>query len=130
MSVAGAAAAFGASEEMAARLQAAANQLRADHRETRDEHDEGACIEIWPENADAVRLFLAVTTQWRCTALQAGRVAVVVRTGIDYGVLPVVAPLVPVALTPGVFDQLRYIEACARSEMALADRRQVEGLSA
>lgn len=39
-----------------------------------------ADIEVWPDNADAVRLFAAMLTQWRVGA--AGPV------GLDYGVLP------------------------------------------
>jgi hypothetical protein len=48
-------------------------------------------IEIEPENGDAVKLFLAMATQWRQIALSGAKAAIVMRSGLDYAALPAAA---------------------------------------
>lgn len=48
-------------------------------------------LPIHPENIRAVRLFLAMATQWDCLALSTLGAARVVRTGLKYPVLDFVA---------------------------------------
>lgn len=67
---------------------------------------------VHPDNADALRLFMAMASQWRNAALTTATQSVVVRTGLDYGVLNTVAELEGLApITRGTFHRLRLIEA-------------------
>jgi hypothetical protein len=68
-------------------------------------------VEIWPDNESAVKVFAAMGTQWR--------VGMAGRTGLDYGVLPLVFRLtdIPRADWPHVFDDLRVMEGAALSHM-------------
>ena len=67
----------------------------------------GGDVEIWPDNILAVRVFLAMSTQWR--------VGLAGATGLDYGALPAVMRLMQVP--PGerriVFNDLRALEDAA-----------------
>lgn len=68
-------------------------------------------IDVWPENVTAVRVFLAMRTQWRTGP--AGR------TGLDYGALPEVwrRLKVPPAERDEVFSMLGVLEMAALSAM-------------
>lgn len=56
---------------------------------------------------DPLAVFLAMATQWRWTSVgQFG----VVRTGLDYGVLPTVAAALEVEVTSGLFNDIRTLE--------------------
>jgi hypothetical protein len=57
-------------------------------------------------------------------------VALVMRTGLDYAALPVVAPLTGVTLNADVFGQLRLLEAFAKAAMAEADERRMREIGA
>lgn len=67
--------------------------------------------EIWPDNALAVEVFLALSTQWRVG--MAGAV------GLDYNAIPFVMRTlgIPHAQRPGVFESLRIMEDAALATM-------------
>ena len=72
-------------------------------------------IEVEPENAGAVRLFHAMGSQWKVVSLQLSdgkrNRAMLVRTGLDFAALPVVAGAYGTALDPAVLDALRILES-------------------
>jgi len=72
-------------------------------------------VAVWPENWPALRLFLAVQTQWRIAGM-AG-----VPIGLDYAALPVAARALRLRLDAGLLRRLQVIEAEALS--AMAERR-------
>lgn len=59
---------------------------------------------VWPENWDALRLFLAMGTQWR----RAGMVGLPV--GLDYRPLEMVAGALSVAIDAALLRRLRVLE--------------------
>lgn len=71
----------------------------------RDEVPEDAHLRVWPENWDAVQLFIALATQW-----QVGFNGPV---GLRYEAVPMVLRLrgVPRSGWPMLFDQVRLMEA-------------------
>lgn len=73
-----------------------------------------ATIEVMPENWDAMRIFLAMGTQWR----RAGWVGVA--TGLDYAALPVVSAALDVPAGGDLFARLRILEGAALAAMAEA----------
>lgn len=62
---------------------------------------------VWPENWDAVRVFLAMGTQWRFAGM-AG-----VPSGLDYAALPMVLRCLRLRPNETLFEQLRVMEAGA-----------------
>lgn len=72
-------------------------------------------VRVWPENWPALRLFLAVSTQWRWAGL-AG-----VPTGLDYAALPVAARALRLRLDEAMLARLRVMEG-AWLEAALERR--------
>lgn len=68
-------------------------------------------IEIAPDEADVVALFFALGTQW--TRLIAPMTGAVVMTGLNYSVVPVVAGMLEIGMTPGMFRDLRDMEGAA-----------------
>ncbi len=86
----------------------ASEQTLAKLRGARENDDD--TLEVEPENADAVRLFLGLQTQWRFSTLSNGKFNLLVRTGLDYGVLPVVCTAL--CITPGeaLLGQLQLLE--------------------
>ncbi len=80
---------------------------------------------IMPVNETAVRLFLALSTQWKTTALSTMSSARLVRIGLDYGVVEPTARLAGLDLGEGDFRRLQILEASALkawSEEAAAKR--------
>lgn len=69
-------------------------------------------VEVMPENWGAMRIFLAMDTQWR----RAGMAGVA--TGLDYAVLPVVAAALALALDADLLARLRILEGAALTAMA------------
>lgn len=63
-------------------------------------------FQVLPENWPALRLFLAMQTQWRAAAM-GGLI------GLDYGVLDGVARLSGIVLDEDVFARLRILEMAA-----------------
>ena len=80
--------------------------MRAETREP-----ESDAIDVEPENVDAVRLFLTLGTQWRMQPLSNGKLNLLVRTGLDYTVLPGICTAL--CITPGelLLTQLRALES-------------------
>ena len=68
-------------------------------------------FEVWPDNWQALDVFMSMGTQWRVGASGA--------TGLDYGVLPDVMRLrgVPKADRAEVFDWVRLMEGEALGQM-------------
>ena len=62
---------------------------------------------VWPENWDALRVFLAMSTQWRIGGM-AG-----VPAGLDYGALPMVLRFLRLKPDPDLFDRLQVMEGAA-----------------
>jgi hypothetical protein len=75
------------------------------------EEASGPDVDIWPDNATAVNVFIAMSTQWR--------VGVAGATGLDYSALPTVMRLVgvPRGEQSDVFDSLRTMEDAALAAM-------------
>lgn len=72
---------------------------------------------MWPENVEALGLFLALRTQWRVASGVGG----VIRVGLDYSAVgPTMRMLgLPRARAPELFDALQTMEAAflkARAE--------------
>jgi hypothetical protein len=75
--------------------------------------------DVHPANALAVRLLLATATQWRNTSLNTTASAVVVRTGLDYATLELVARLEDLGeISPDAFRRVRICEAEALAAWA------------
>lgn len=71
-------------------------------------------VEILPENAEAVRVFLAMSTQW----MRAGIAGV--PTGLVYAALPIVAGVLDIAVDDDLLGRVQIMEAEALQVM-LAD---------
>lgn len=72
-------------------------------------HFAPAEVEVYPENWLAVRVFDAMSSQWR--------MGMGGPTGLDYAALPVVFDLLHVEDRPAVFDDLRVLERAALEEL-------------
>lgn len=72
-------------------------------------------FEVYPENWDAVQLFLALSTQWRAVAFGTMASARVLHTGLDYTAVESVARLtgIPRSRRAAVFQQIRVMEEAA-----------------
>ena len=66
-------------------------------------------VEIWPDFSEAFRLFCSLETQWRTTS--GGP------TGLDYNVIPMMAGLLKIEVTPQLMDDLQLMEAAALAEI-------------
>lgn len=68
-------------------------------------------IEVWPDNGQAVDVFVAMMSQWRVGYAGA--------TGLDYNVLPFVMRMngVSAADRPDVFESVRILEQSALEAM-------------
>lgn len=64
-------------------------------------------MQILPEGADALKLFLALGTQWRFAGMDGQPV------GLDYAAVEPAAKAIGVELTPERFADLRAMEAAA-----------------
>lgn len=69
--------------------------------------DSGEDYEVWPENWDAVRAFLAAETQWRAAIGPAAMIWL----GLDYAGLDTVLTRKFPAADAAMFDDLRRMEA-------------------
>lgn len=69
-------------------------------------------VEVMPENWGAMRIFLAMQTQWRRAGLSG------IACGLDYAALPVVAGALAVALDADLLARLRIAEGAALVAMA------------
>ena len=73
-------------------------------------------VEVWPDNAMSVNVFIAMSTQWR--------VGMSGPTGLDYNALPSVMKLVgvPKKSRASVFDDVRTLEDSAMETMKKAKK--------
>ncbi|HEY9081344.1 DUF1799 domain-containing protein [Magnetovibrio sp.] len=71
---------------------------------------------IHPANADAVRLFVMLKTQWRFAGLDGAPM------GLDYQAIEPTARLAGIETTPKLFNKLRVMEYAALSEIAESHR--------
>lgn len=69
-------------------------------------------IEIAPDEADVVALFLSLQTQWRRHAMTGAAL------GLIYEAVPATAALTGIATTPALFADLQIMESAAMEEMA------------
>ena len=74
-------------------------------------------LELAPDEARAVSLFIALDTQWDRHAMTG------VRLGIDYSRIPAVAQMMDIAMTPALLMDIRIMEGAALGEYAKAARR-------
>lgn len=74
-------------------------------------------VDIWPDCAESVNVFIAVMTQWRMGP--SGPI------GLDYGVLPMIFRLTatPQSSWPQVFADLQVMEVEALNTVRKADGR-------
>lgn len=91
--------AWGASDETLAKLR---------ERDAHVERDKP--VEVEPENVAAVRVFLAAQTQWRMQPLSNGKYNLLVRTGLDYAVLPVICTALCITADETLLAGLRILE--------------------
>ena len=67
---------------------------------------------VFAENVLAVRLFMALSTQWRITSLSTMSSAQLIQTGLDYQVVETTARLSGLGeIAPGDFHRLQIMEA-------------------
>jgi hypothetical protein len=78
----------------------------------RSQQDRAAPV-IWPENADSFRWFLDVQTQWRLVV----GFGVSMVLGLDYPAIEASARMARRRTTPRMFDDMRLMEAKARTIM-------------
>lgn len=69
-------------------------------------------LELAPDEARSFSLFVSLDTQWNRHALTGGR------TGINYAVVPAVASMMDIKMTPAMLVDVRIMEAAALSEFA------------
>ena len=79
-------------------------------------------FEVYPENWEAVRVFVAMTTQWRMTGIAGFGGASMLHTGLDYSALEPVFRMLGVKRRrrAALFQQIRVMEEAAL-EVLLAD---------
>ena len=70
-------------------------------------------VEIAPDEVTPLALFLSLGTQWRHA--HTGHVL-----GLDYGVVPAVAAMSDMTMTPALFRDLRLMEGAALAEFTAA----------
>jgi len=63
------------------------------------------------ENVAAIKLLLAMQTQWRSQALSTWSSARIVNTGLDYSVLEITARSRQIDLSPDTFARIQLAEA-------------------
>lgn len=71
---------------------------------------EAETIEIWPDQADSVALFFAMSTQWRWVG--AG-MSGLFRTGLDYTPMASVSAALGITVSAEVLNDLRTMESAA-----------------
>lgn len=71
-----------------------------------------ATVEVFPENWQAVSVFVRMGTQWRRAGVKG------IPTGLDYAALGVVARACRVRLSQALLDQVRTLEGEALRVMA------------
>lgn len=81
-------------------------QIRAEARGV--DPEEGFAVH--PDNGPAVRLFLALGTQWSQASLSTMTKAILVRTGLNYAAVPVTASMMALDLNDDLFARLRLME--------------------
>jgi hypothetical protein len=90
--------------------------MAAAMRERASAAAEAAAVEVMPENWGAVRVFLAMSTQWRRAGLSG------VPTGLDYAVLPALAGALAVPADADLVQRLAVIEHAALDGMLAKGR--------
>ena len=77
---------------------------------------ESQALELAPDEATPFSLFLSLATQWNRHAMTG------VRLGLDYSVVPSVADMMGITMSPAMFLDLRIMESAALDEFAKAKR--------
>lgn len=86
-----------------------ADQIAAAAAAGRDGGEGETGVEVWPQNWPAVRLFLAVETQWRVGF----GFGVVAHLGLDYAAVEAAMRMMRIEAGDTVFDDLRALERAA-----------------
>lgn len=73
---------------------------------------------VHPDNANAVRLFQAMATQWNMTAISSLAASALLHTGLRYEVLPVIRAELEIDRHPGDFERLQVMEGEAIAALA------------
>ncbi len=71
---------------------------------------EADVIEVWPDQADSVALFFAMSTQWRWVGAGSGGMF---RTGLDYTPMAPVSAALGITISADVLNDLRIMESAA-----------------
>lgn len=71
--------------------------------------DEPDQFEIWPENEESLRTFIACSTQWRIIGTRLA--------GLDYVALHAAMVMLGMTRTREIFDDVRNMESAALGEM-------------
>lgn len=98
---------------MAAQMEAEEEEPRADD----------PALEIEPENAAAVRVFLRMQTQWNTQALVLPKRMLMLHSGLDYQALPVVAAAIKAELDEDLLDRIQFMERIALRFFAKAQSK-------
>jgi hypothetical protein len=99
-----------------------AEELEA-KRQTETEREN--TIEVEPENVNAVRVFLAMRTQWQRIAIGGGLKSALMLTGLRYEVLPVLAGALGITIGECELHALQIME---REAIRIDNERQRRGL--
>jgi hypothetical protein len=75
------------------------------------EEASGQAIEVWPDNVQALNVFIQMSTQWRASATGS--------TGLDYTALESLFRIlrIPRAEWPLLFEEIRTLEDAALEKM-------------
>ncbi len=82
-------------------------------------------IEVEPENWNAVRVFIALQTQWHYQPRSNGKVSLLSRTGLDYTAVPVVCSAHALDLDEELLTQIRALESESLAIYAERDRKML-----
>ncbi|WP_297772672.1 DUF1799 domain-containing protein [uncultured Roseovarius sp.] len=69
---------------------------------------------VWPQNAPAVRAFLAICNQWRTVSAGLAGARVI---GLDYGAARDGLEMSGITVTPGLWAEVQVIEGAAVAAM-------------
>jgi len=72
--------------------------------------------ELASENWEAWELWLAVRTQWRTASITTDKFCKVIKTGLDYSSLFLVAKTLEIEVTPALLNKIRALETVTISK--------------
>ncbi|MEA5092461.1 hypothetical protein SDC9_37474 [bioreactor metagenome] len=72
--------------------------------------------ELAPENWETWELWLALRTQWRTASITTDKYCKVIKTGLDYSSLFLVAKTLEIEVTPALLSKIRALESATLSK--------------